>query len=110
MMWMWQRVMWGQSRRPENLGLADLGRREMTILVAIILLILWIGLSPNSLLRKMDASVTQLLGQMDGAPRADLSLPLRGSTIQSGDSAYAVFGPEPSASYPGVPLTRNPKP
>jgi len=110
LLWMWQRVMWGQSRRPENLGLADLGRREMTILVAIILLILWIGLSPNSLLRKMDASVTQLLGQMDGAPRADLSLPLRGSTIQSGDSAYAAFGPEPSANYPGVPLTRNPKP
>jgi len=77
MLWMWQRVMWGEIRRPENLGLGDLGRREMAILVPIILLILWIGLSPNYLLRKMDASVSQLLGQIAGTPRAQRSVPPR---------------------------------
>ncbi|MBI3781448.1 MAG: hypothetical protein HY278_10415, partial [candidate division NC10 bacterium] len=79
MLWMWQRVMWGEIRRPENLGLGDLGRREMAILVPIILLILWIGLSPNHLLRKMDASVSKLLGQIAGAPRAQRSVPPRSS-------------------------------
>ncbi|MBZ0160582.1 MAG: NADH-quinone oxidoreductase subunit M [bacterium] len=61
MLRMWQRVMWGQSRRAENLTLNDIGRREMAMLVPIILLILWIGLNPNPLLRRMDASVVQLL-------------------------------------------------
>jgi NADH-quinone oxidoreductase subunit M len=106
MLWMWQRVMWGEIRRPENLGLGDLGRREMAILVPIILLILWIGLSPNHLLRKMDASVSQLLGQIAGAPRAELALPLRGSGLQVPRSrlariAYPIFKSEPSANNRG---------
>ena len=82
MLLMWQRVMWGESRRPENLGLVDLGRREIMILVPIILLILWIGLNPNPLLRKMDASVGQLLEQLAGTPQAELSLLPRGSGLE----------------------------
>jgi NADH-quinone oxidoreductase subunit M len=114
MLWMWQRVMWGESRRPQNLGLGDLGRREMAILVPIILLILWIGLNPNPLLRKMDASVGQLLEQLAGAPQAELPLPPRGSGFQVPRSgleniAYPVFNSEPSANNPGAPLTRNAK-
>ncbi len=109
MLWMWQRVMWGESRRPENLGLGDLGRREMAILVPIILLILWIGLNPNPLLRKMDASVGQLLEQLAGAPQAELPLPPRGSGFQVPRSgleniAYPVFNSGPSANNPGAPL------
>jgi len=86
MLWMWQRVMWGESRRPENLGLHDLGRREMTMLIPIILIILWIGLSPNHLLRRMDASVAQLLGQVADGSRAELSL--RGSGLKQ--IAYSI--------------------
>ena len=67
MLWMWQRVMWGQSRRAENLTLNDIGRREMAMLIPIIVLILWIGLNPNPLLRRMDASVGQLLDGMRSA-------------------------------------------
>ncbi|MBI4381751.1 MAG: NADH-quinone oxidoreductase subunit M [candidate division NC10 bacterium] len=67
MLWMWQRVMWGESRRSQNLDLHDLRPREIAMLVPTILLILWIGLFPNHLLRKMDASVTHLLGGVRGA-------------------------------------------
>ena len=75
MLSMWQRVMWGETRRTENLGLPDLGRRELATLVPMILLMLWIGLVPNHLLRRMDASVAMLLGHVSGrsqieAPRA----------------------------------------
>ena len=84
MLWMWQRVMWGEGGRPENLGLRDLGRREMAMLVPIILLILWIGLFPNHLLRKMDASVNQLLGQIVGGSEVTMSWPVRGRERPSG--------------------------
>jgi NADH-quinone oxidoreductase subunit M len=66
MLSMWQRVMWGETRRTENLGLRDLSRRELAMLVPMILLMLWIGLSPNHLLRRMDASVGVLLGGVAG--------------------------------------------
>jgi len=74
MLWMWQRVMWGEPRRPENQGLRDLGGRELAILVPILLLTLWIGLAPNALLRRMDASVTQLLAHMGGGTPLSSSL------------------------------------
>jgi NADH-quinone oxidoreductase subunit M len=75
MLWMWQRVMWGKSRRAENLTLNDIGCREMAILVPIILLILWIGLNPNPLLRRMDASVIHLLDGMRIAATSEVQIP-----------------------------------
>ena len=112
MLWMWQRVMWGESRRSQNLDLHDLRPREMAMLVPMILLILWIGLFPNHLLRKMDASVTHLLGQIAGGSQAELTLLLRGSRFEVPGSrlennAHLVFHSESSANHWG-PL--NPKP
>jgi NADH-quinone oxidoreductase subunit M len=109
MLWMWQRVMWGDSRRSQSLGLVDLRPREMAMLVPVILLILWIGLFPNHLLRRMDASVTHLLGQVGGASRAELTLLPRGSRFEVPDSrlennAYLLFRSESSANHWG-PIT-----
>jgi NADH-quinone oxidoreductase subunit M len=97
MLWMWQRMMWGQSRRAENLTLDDIGRREMAMLIPIILLILWIGLHPNPLLRRMDASVAQLIEQVTGSPQTKLLLPLRGSGFEGPQSEIAqpLFNPNP---------------
>jgi len=112
MLWMWQRVMWGESRRSQNLDLHDLRPREMAMLVPMILLILWIGLFPNHLLRKMDASVTHLLGQIAGGSQAEMTLLLRGSRFEVPGSrlehnARLVFHSESSANHWGPP---NPKP
>ena len=106
MLWMWQRVMWGESRRSQNLDLHDLRPREMAMLVPMILLILWIGLFPNNLLRKMDASVTHLLGQIGGGSQAELTLLLRGSRFEVPGSrlennAHLVFHSESSANHWG---------
>jgi NADH-quinone oxidoreductase subunit M len=114
MLWMWQRVMWGEGRRSQHPGLVDLRPREVAMLVPVILLILWIGLFPNHLLRRMDASVAHLLRQVT-APHAELSLPLRGPGLQVPRSgfeniAYPVIDSEPSANYPGPFLSRNPEP
>ena len=112
MLWMWQRVMWGESRRSQNLDLHDLRPHEMAMLVPMILLILWIGLFPNHLLRKMDASVTHLLGQIAGGSQAEMTLLLRGSRFEVPGSrlehnARLVFHSESSANHWGPP---NPKP
>jgi NADH-quinone oxidoreductase subunit M len=97
MLWMWKRMMWGQSRRAENLALDDIGRREMAMLIPIILLILWIGLHPNPLLRRMDASVAQLIEQVTGSPQTTLLLPLRDAGFEGPQSEIAqpLFNPNP---------------
>lgn len=61
MLWMFQRVMFQEITHEENKTLQDMNKREFAILIPIILTIFWIGIYPNSFLRKMDASVNHLL-------------------------------------------------
>jgi NADH-quinone oxidoreductase subunit M len=61
MLWMFQRVMFGPLDKEENKQLKDLDRREIAILVPIIIAMFWIGIYSNSILRKMDTSVQQSL-------------------------------------------------
>jgi len=63
MLWMFQRVMFHEITHEENKTLPDLNKREFAILIPLILIIFWIGIYPNSFLRKMDASVNHLLQQ-----------------------------------------------
>ena len=64
MLWMFQRVMFGEITHEENKTLKDINKREFVILAPIVLLVFWIGIYPNSFLRKMDASVNHLLKQV----------------------------------------------
>ncbi|TLD42712.1 MAG: NADH-ubiquinone oxidoreductase chain M [Candidatus Jettenia ecosi] len=64
MLWMFQRVMFNEITHEENKTLKDMNKREFAILLPIIFLIFWIGIYPNSFLRKMDASVNHLLKQV----------------------------------------------
>ncbi|PWB48593.1 MAG: NADH-quinone oxidoreductase subunit M [Candidatus Methylomirabilota bacterium] len=107
MLWMWQRVMWGQSRRADNLTLRDMSRREMAMLVPIILLIVWIGLNPNPLLRRMDASVGQLLDGMRNATSEARSarheVRTIGCRVRDEGMGYRVWGKTPTPN-PQTPL------
>lgn len=64
MLWMFQRVMFHEITHEENKTLQDINKREFAILIPIMLFIFWIGIYPNSFLRKMDASVNHLLKQI----------------------------------------------
>ncbi len=64
MLWMFQRVMFHEITHEENKALKDINKREFAVLIPITLLIFWIGIYPNSFLRKMDTSVNHLLKQV----------------------------------------------
>ncbi|MFO0793934.1 MAG: NADH-quinone oxidoreductase subunit M [Candidatus Brocadiaceae bacterium] len=64
MLWMFQRVMFEKITHEENSTLKDINKREFAVLIPIIIMIFWIGVYPNSFLRKMDASVNHLLKQV----------------------------------------------
>lgn len=61
MLWMYQRVIFGEVTNPKNKELADLDFREKLILLPLVALIFWMGIYPAAFLRKMDTSVNQVL-------------------------------------------------
>ncbi len=61
LLWMYQRVMNGPLTREENKSLKDLSPREIALLVALVVFIVWIGVYPRTFLDPIQASVMQLL-------------------------------------------------
>ena len=61
LLWMYQRVMTGEVDKPENAALKDLTVREIALLVALVVFIVWIGVYPRTFIDPIQASVTNLL-------------------------------------------------
>lgn len=64
LLWMYQRVMFGELKNPENKKLKDLSLREAFVLVPLLIMIFWIGIYPTPFLSKMDVSVKHLLSKV----------------------------------------------
>jgi NADH-quinone oxidoreductase subunit M len=65
MLWMVRRVIFGPLHKPENRGLIDLDLRERIAVGLLVVPIVWIGLYPSPLLRRIEPSVSILLQQME---------------------------------------------
>ena len=65
LLWMFQRVFYGVPSE-KNAHLPDLNLREIAILVPIVVLIFWIGLYPSTFTDAMQASVDNLIRQVNG--------------------------------------------
>ncbi len=61
MLWMYQRVFFGDVRHDENRHLTDLGARELVTLAPIVLLILWIGVYPKPFTDVTEPAVAELI-------------------------------------------------
>jgi NADH-quinone oxidoreductase subunit M len=64
MLWMFQRVNYGQVTKEENAHLPDLSPREWAVLVPIVALTILMGVFPNLFLKPMGPSVERLLNQI----------------------------------------------
>ncbi len=64
MLWMYRRIMFGPVENPENRGLIDLSWRERGVMVALVIPIIWIGVQPEPLLRRIEPSVIVMMDQM----------------------------------------------
>jgi NADH-quinone oxidoreductase subunit M len=74
---MYQRVIFGVVTNEANRRLPDLSAREWVVLVPILLLILWIGVYPDSFTGMTEASVQALITQVQakaGAPASAMLL------------------------------------
>ena len=81
MLWMFQRVMFGEITKEENRNLKDLSVREIGVLVPILIFIFWIGLYPKTFLGKTEASVQHFLNEFNKKYE---------TSIQKKDNTHAV--------------------
>jgi NADH-quinone oxidoreductase subunit M len=81
MLWMYQRVMMGPVRSDNLYGghsLTDLSKREIAVLIPIVLFVVWIGVFPKTFLSKSAPLVKHTIEKMESVKR--------GSPIQFTDS------------------------
>ena len=74
LLWLYRRVMHGPLKDPQDGRLRDLDRRELAVLVPILVLIVLMGLFPGPILRKMDASVARYIEGLKTKPVAAMTL------------------------------------
>ncbi|MDD2581143.1 MAG: NADH-quinone oxidoreductase subunit M [Desulfuromonadaceae bacterium] len=64
MLWVFQRVMFGELDNPKNQKLTDLNAREIAIMVPLLVLIFVIGIYPKPFIDKMDPAIKKLVAQV----------------------------------------------
>lgn len=64
MLWMFQRVMFGELDNPKNQKLLDLNAREIGIMVPLVVMIFVLGIYPKPFIDKMDPAVKKLVSQV----------------------------------------------
>jgi NADH-quinone oxidoreductase subunit M len=77
MLWMYQRVFFGELTHEENRRLTDLSVREWVVLVPVLLLIVWIGVYPGPFTGLTEASVHALINQVQAKAAATAALASR---------------------------------
>jgi NADH-quinone oxidoreductase subunit M len=72
LLWALQRVIYNKLDKAENEKLPDLSRRELLVLVPILAGILWIGVYPQPILRRMEPAARHLIDVVKPATPAAL--------------------------------------
>jgi NADH-quinone oxidoreductase subunit M len=61
LLWLYQRVIFGKVTNPANEKLHDLSFRELVLIAPILLFIIWIGIYPNTFLKKSALATTKVV-------------------------------------------------
>ena len=61
LLWAIQRILFNRLDRPENEGMLDLNPRELVVLIPLVAGIVWLGLYPGPVLRRMEPSARQFV-------------------------------------------------
>ncbi len=64
LLWLVQRVFFGPVTNPKNESIPEIAWNEIAAVAPLIVLMVWIGVHPNTFLKKMEPSVKQLLAQV----------------------------------------------
>ena len=66
LLWALQRILFNPLDKPENTHMPDLNRRELALLAPLVAVIIWLGVYPAPVLRRMEASSQLLINRVEG--------------------------------------------
>jgi NADH-quinone oxidoreductase subunit M len=79
MLMLYRRVVFGPRVNKDALAMPDLNTRELSLLVPLVLLVLWLGVFPNTVMDKISPTVHQLVADYQ-EKLADAGISLEGTT------------------------------
>ena len=102
MLWMLQRIVWGESTRKEDVVVGDLNAREIATLAPLLVLVFWIGFNPSPFLDRMRASVAHLVSEISSVRDVENIQGLNGAASPS----LLDLRPQPAAVANTVAVSR----
>src|SRR5262249_21684713 len=106
MLWMYQRVAFGEVRHPEVRRLLDLNARELATLIPILVLIVWIGVYPKPFTAVTESAVADLIQVL----RDRRARPAGGRGGPAGRAAPGAAAARPPPRRPPPPRPPSPRP
>jgi NADH-quinone oxidoreductase subunit M len=107
MLWMFQRVMFGELDNPKNQSLLDLNAREIAIMVPLLVMIFVLGVYPNPFIEKMTPSIKKVIAhtRIEPVTTAKLAAPAVAPAVDVAPADHAApVQPvtEPAAEKPAA--------
>ena len=65
LLWMYQRVVFGEVKNSKLTGLKDMNSREILVMIPIFVFIVWIGIHPGTFLKVSDKSTAKVINQVN---------------------------------------------
>jgi NADH-quinone oxidoreductase subunit M len=100
MLWMFQRVMFGELDNPKNQKLLDLNAREICIMVPLIVMIFVMGIYPKPFIDKMDPAIKKLVSQARPVSISAQKMPEAMPALPAGHPATALPAGHPAMEAP----------
>ena len=72
LLWMYKRVVFGKVTNPKLEGLSDLNKREIFVLIPVLIFIVWIGVHPGTFLKISEKSSDKIIEQVFNPPKAEM--------------------------------------
>src|SRR3954447_270841 len=66
LLWAIQRILFNPLDKPDNSHIPDLNRRELALLLPLVAAIIWLGVYPAPVLRRMEGSARVLINRVQG--------------------------------------------
>jgi NADH-quinone oxidoreductase subunit M len=72
LLWMYQRVVFGEVKNPKMNNLTDMNAREILVMIPIFIFIVWIGIYPTTFLKVSDKSTAKVIKQVVNTQKVTL--------------------------------------
>jgi NADH-quinone oxidoreductase subunit M len=110
LLWLVQKVFFGPVTNEENKHIPDIAWNEIAAMVPLVIFMVWIGVHPNTFLKKMEPSVKHLMTQINGEEARSSQLAALRSTEAARGSQLAARSRTEVADNSQLPVPANTSP